>query len=58
MWSFLLLLVTFNGIDCEPETVRDNLDYFNYGNEENVLKNLDLHAVSILMRKIFKSNYH
>lgn len=47
MWSFLLLLVTFNGIDCEPETVRDNLDYFNYGNEENVLKNLDLHAVSI-----------
>lgn len=46
MWSFLLLLVTIYSIHCEPETVRDNLDYFSYGNEENLLKNLDLHAVS------------
>lgn len=33
-------------IGCEPETVRDNFDYFSYGNEENALKNLDLHDVS------------
>lgn len=46
MWSCLLLILTIYGISCEPETVRDNFDYFSYGNEESILKNLDLHAVS------------
>lgn len=45
MWSCLLLILTIYGISCEPETVRDNFDYFSYGNEESILKNLDLHAV-------------
>lgn len=45
MLEFVLLVFTFGAITCEPETVRDNFDYFNYGANEEVLKNLDLHLV-------------
>lgn len=54
MWPVLLLVFIIYGINCEPETVRDNFDYFSYGNEENLLKNLDLH----LVRFLFLSNLH
>lgn len=46
MVPILLIVAVFAGVNCEPETVRDNFDYFNYGtNEDNMLKNLDLHPV-------------
>lgn len=45
MLELVLLVFTFGAITCEPETVRDNFDYFNYGANEDVLKNLDLHLV-------------
>lgn len=47
MLSFVLLLFAATGINCEPETVRENLDYFSYGSNEDALKNLDLHLVRI-----------
>lgn len=46
MLEFVLLVFAFGVIYCEPETVRDNFDYFNYGANEDVLKNLDLHLVN------------
>lgn len=45
MLKLVVLVFTFGAINCEPETVRDNFDYFNYGANEDVLKNLDLHLV-------------
>lgn len=46
MVPIILFAVALAGVTCEPETVRDNFDYFNYGtNEDNMLKNLDLHPV-------------
>lgn len=47
MLQLLLFLFAFSGIKCEPETVRDNFDYFSYGNSEDVLRNLGLHMVRI-----------
>ncbi|VVC97991.1 unnamed protein product [Leptidea sinapis] len=44
MLPILFLILPFYGIYCEPETVRDNFDYFSYGNEENLLKSLELNA--------------
>lgn len=46
MLEFVLLVFAFGVIYCEPETVRDNFDYFNYGANEDVFKNLDLHLVN------------
>lgn len=47
MLPILIYLVALSGVNCEPETVRDNFDYFSYGNSEDLLKSLDLHMVSI-----------
>lgn len=53
MVPILLFIVTIGAINCEPETVRDNFDYFNYGtNEDNMLKNLDLHPVRKVMQNL------
>lgn len=41
MLFVLLYAVILNGINCEPEAVRDNFDYFNYGANDDVLKNLE-----------------
>lgn len=49
MLELVLLVFSFGVIHCEPETVRDNFDYFNYGANEDVLKNLDLHLVKIFL---------
>lgn len=46
MLSALVIIFAFTGIHCEPETVRENFDYFSYGTNEDILKNLDLHLVS------------
>lgn len=54
MLGFVLLVFAFGAIKCEPETVRDNFDYFNYGANEDVLKNLDLHLVSKTVLGCFK----
>lgn len=45
MLPILIYLVAFSAVNCEPETVRDNFDYFSYGNSEDLLKSLDLHMV-------------
>lgn len=47
MLAILIYLVALSGVYCEPETVRDNFDYFSYGNSEDLLKSLDLHMVGI-----------
>lgn len=47
MLPILIYLVALSAINCEPETVRDNFDYFSYGNSEDLLKSLDLHMVGI-----------
>lgn len=47
MLLILLFICVIVGINCEPETVRGNFDYFNYGANDDVLKNLDLHLVCI-----------
>lgn len=45
MLPILIYLVALSGVNCEPETVRDNFDYFSYGNSDDLLKSLDLHMV-------------
>lgn len=45
MLPILIYLVALTGVNCEPETVRDNFDYFSYGNSDDLLKSLDLHMV-------------
>lgn len=47
MIPIILLLLSSTKVYCEPETVRENFDYFSYGNSDDFLKNLDLHLVSI-----------
>lgn len=46
MYSLFIIAIIISGVFSEPETVRDNFDYFNYGSNEDVMKNLDLHLVS------------
>lgn len=45
MVPILIYLVALSGVNCEPETVRENFDYFSYGNSDDLLKSLDLHMV-------------
>ena len=46
MLPVLVFVLSLTGIYCEPETVRENFDYFSYGSNDDLLKNLDLHLVS------------
>lgn len=52
MLRLLFLIFALGSINCEPETVRDNFDYFNYGANEDVLKNLDLHVVRVSLSNL------
>lgn len=47
MLPILIYLIALSGVNCEPETVRENFDYFSYGNSDDLLKSLDLHMVGI-----------
>ncbi|GBP09836.1 Peptidyl-alpha-hydroxyglycine alpha-amidating lyase 2 [Eumeta japonica] len=40
---FLVFVALFTGVLCEPETVRENFDYFSYSSNDDLLKNTDLH---------------
>lgn len=46
MLPVIVFILSLTGIYCEPETVRENFDYFSYGSNDDLLKNLDLHLVS------------
>lgn len=50
MLRLIVLAAAFANVNCEPETVRENFDYLSYGNNDDFLKNLDLHMVSQLLR--------
>lgn len=43
MYPILIITIAISAVICEPETVRENFDYFNYGSGEDFLKNIDLH---------------